>query len=211
VKVSLKTVFIKIKSVMKTVKTTLLIIAAVLVTNFVSATGNLRVNIAPAGMDNAIVEISNTEYSVYEIEIKDEYGEVFFAKEASEPAMEYRKAYDFSELEDGTYFMTVEIDNERIDNKIVIKDGLVKKYDQKKMIEPYFTFKDDKFKMSYLNFHGEEMNMYVYQGNDRIKEKDIDPAFTVHEGLDFSDADRGTYRIVFASGERTFAYEVEKK
>lgn len=196
---------------MKTVKTTILILAAAFITSVVSATGNLRVNIAPAGMDNAIVEISNTDYSVYEIEIKDQYGEVLFAKEVSEPAKDYRKAYDFSDLDDGTYTMTVEIDNERIDNTLVIENGLVKKYDQKKMIEPYFTFKDDKFKMSYLNFHGEEMNLYVYQGSDRIKEKDIDAAFTVHEGFDFSDADRGTYRVVFASGERTFAYEVEKK
>jgi len=195
---------------MKTVKFSILVIAAVLFTNFVSATGNLSVNIAPAGENNALIEITNTEMSTYEIDIKDEFGDVVFSKVSKAPALDYNKAYDFSVLEDGTYFMTVEIDNERIDNKLVINNGLVKLYDQKKMIEPFFSYEDQKFKMSYLNFHGEDMKLYVYNEEDRIVGKSIEPAFTVNEGLDFSKADNGLYSVVFVSGDRIYSYEIEK-
>jgi hypothetical protein len=194
---------------MKTVKTTLLIFAAAIVTNFVSATGNLSVNIAPAGAGLALVEITNLDKSNFDIELKDQYGEVIFSKKSEETSA-YKKAYDLSQLVNGTYHLTVEIDKERIDNKLVLKDGLIMKHDQKKMIEPYFMFVENKFKMSYLNFHGEDMKLMVYKGNELISEKELDYSFAVEQGLDFSKAERGEYRVVFRSGDRFFGYNVEK-
>jgi hypothetical protein len=186
---------------MKTMKTIFALVIAGLIGNSAMASGNLRVNMTSGSKDLAEVEIMNVKMSTFEIEVKDEYGDVIFYKETKAPATNYKRNYDFSRLEDGTYFFTVKIDNEITETKFNIERSQVNVVEEKKMVDPVFVMDNKQLKLSYLNFAQENTKLIVY---DRLRnslyEKDLKSDFVTQHGLDFSKAPRGDYEVVLSSG-----------
>lgn len=193
---------------MKTMKKTTMILAAILIANLAMATGNLRVNFLPAGADNATLEITNAETSQFEIDVKDNKGVVVFYKKTKDLSSNYRKMYDFSGLEDGNYTLSVKIDTEKNESRFNIERGNLTVLDEKKVAKPYFALDDKVFKMTYLNFNNDALKMYVYGEEGLLKEKDLSNEFAVHEGLDFSKADRGSYRVILEHGLEMYQYDI---
>lgn len=196
---------------MKTMKTTLFILAAFLISGVASATGNLNVNFKAVSAGTAIIEISNVNETTFEIDIHDDKGEVLFYKKTSEPALDYKKLYDFSVLEDGNYYMNIKIENEQIEKFLTIENGKIELVGKKKSATPFFAYSNDILKLSYLNFGENDMNIYVYDNNNKLYEKTLEPGFAVHKALDFSKLRSGIYDVVFASGEALYEYQVVKK
>ncbi|HSM47784.1 MAG TPA: hypothetical protein VK872_08225 [Draconibacterium sp.] len=194
---------------MKTMKTIFALVIAGLIGNSAMASGNLRVNMTSGSKDLAEVEIMNVKMSTFEIEVKDEYGDVIFYKETKAPATNYKRNYDFSRLEDGTYFFTVKIDNEITETKFNIERSQVNVVEEKKMVDPVFVMDNKQLKLSYLNFAQENTKLIVY---DRLRnslyEKDLKSDFVTQHGLDFSKAPRGDYEVVLSSGNSVHSYDV---
>lgn len=194
---------------MKTMKTILAVVIAGLIGSSAMASGNLRVNIAEGSKNLAEVEIFNVKMSTFEIDVKDAYGETIFYKETQTPATTYKRNYDFSRLEDGTYFFTVKIDNEVKETKFNIERGQVKVVEVKKMVEPVFVMDNKQLKMSYLNFAQEDTKLIVYDRNrNSLYEKDLKSDFVTQHGIDFSKVPRGSYEVVLASGNEVHSYDV---
>jgi hypothetical protein len=194
---------------MKTRKTILALVLAGLFGTTAMASGNLRVNIAPGNNEMADVAISNVKMSTFKIDVTDEYGEIIFSKETKSPANNYKRSYDFSRLEDGTYFFTVKVDNESTETKFDIENGEMKIIEEKKRIDPVFIMDDKQLKLSYLNFGQENANLYVYDNSrNLIYEKDLKSGFVTQHGVDFSKAPRGNYEVVLSSGNDVHSYDV---
>jgi hypothetical protein len=194
---------------MKTMKTILAVVIAGLIGNSAMASGNLRVNIAEGSKNLAEVEIFNVQMSTFEIDVKDAYGEIVFYKETQTPATTYKRNYDFSRLEDGTYFFTVKINNEFKETKFNIDRGQVKVVEAKKMVDPVFVMDNKQLKMSYLNFAQEDTKLIVYDRNrNSLYEKDLNSNFVTQHGIDFSKVPRGSYEVVLASGNEVHSYDV---
>jgi hypothetical protein len=194
---------------MKTTKTILAMVLAGLLGTTAMASGNLRVNIAPGNNEMADVAISNVKMSTFKIDVTDEYGEIIFSKETKSPANNYKRSYDFSRLEDGTYFFTVKVDNESTETKFDIENGEMKIIEEKKRIDPVFIMDNKQLKLSYLNFGQENTNLYVYDRNrNLVYEKDLKSGFVTQHGVDFSKAPRGNYEVVLSSGNDVHSYDV---
>ncbi len=199
---------LKIK-IMKTMKTIFAVVISGLIGSSAMASGNLRVNIASGSKDLAEVKISNVKMSTFEIDVKDVYGELIFYKETSTPATTYKQNYDFSRLEDGTYFFTVKIDNETKETKFNIEKGQLKVVEVSKVIDPVFVMDDKQLKISYLNFNQENTSVFVYDRNrNTLYEKDLKSDFVTQHGLDFSKVPSGNYEVVLASGNGVHSYDV---
>lgn len=193
---------------MKTMKTTAIFLVAIFISSMAFATGNLKVNVTPLGEDNAIVNISNTAMDIIEIEVRDLYGELIFSKETKGDALDYRKRYDFSRLDDGTYDLTVKTETDIFESRFNLKNGDMTVLKETKTAKPYFHFDNNIFKMSYLNFDQNNLKLYVYGDNDLLLEKNLSNDFAIHEGLDFSKTDRGMYRIVLVDDNNIFQHNV---
>jgi hypothetical protein len=194
---------------MKTMKTVLAVIVAGLVGSSAMASGNLKVNIASGSKELAEVAISNVKISTFEIDVRNDKGEVVFYKETSSPATTYKRNYDFSRLEEGTYFFTVKIDNESTETKFNIEDGQVNVVEEKKMVDPVFVFANKQLKLSYLNFARENTSLIVYDSfRKTLYEKDLKSDFVTQHGIDFSKIPRGTYEVVLSSGNEVHSYDV---
>jgi hypothetical protein len=76
--------------------------------------------------------------------------------------------------------------------------------------EPFFAFDNNKLKFSYLNFEQEDVNLYLYDSKPRdlVMEKKFDDDFAITDGLDFSNAQSGTYEAVLSGNYKFYTYEV---
>lgn len=194
---------------MKTMKTFIAVVIAGLIGGGAMASGNLKVNIASGNNESTEVEISNVKMSQFEIEVMSENGDVVFYKETKAPATNYKRNYDFSRLEDGTYFFTVRIDNESTKTKFDIERGQVKIVGEKKMVDPVFVFENKELKLSYLNFNGDNTILIVYDSSrSQLYEKDLKSDFVTQHGIDFSKTPKGTYEVVLSSGNEVHSYDV---
>lgn len=203
-----KETILKIR-IMKTMKTVLAIIVAGLVGSSAMASGNLKVNIASGSKELAEVTISNVTMSTFEIDVKDVNGDVVFYKETKAPATSYKRNYDFSRLEDGTYFFTVKIDNESTETEFNIKKGMVNVVSEIKKVDPVFVFANKQLKLSYLNFAGENTSLIVYDNLRKpLYEKDLKSDFVTQHGIDFSKTPRGNYEVILSSGNEVHSYDV---
>jgi len=195
---------------MKTMKTTFLVMIATLAASVAMASGNLKVNLASNDSEAALVEISNAKMVNYEIELIDEVGNQLYSMETEAPRSELKKRYDFSNLEDGTYWYSVKIDKEEVRKRLTIENGTVEVNDIRKTVEPYFHQDGDMIKLSFLNFENENIKMYVYDENNRLlTEADLGNGFSIHKGVNLADLNPGTYDLVLANDYEVFQHRVE--
>ena len=199
---------------MKTIKSiskVTMLIAFVAFANTLMATGNLKVNILPLSAEKAVVAISNTDASNFQISIENDKGENVYYKETDATSKDYRKIFDFSKLEKGDYKLTVSTEGLTTERSFKIENRNIAIGKESKLIEPYFAFKDGVLKMSYLNFAEEQLSLNFYTKNDLVYSKKIGDKFNVVEGFDLSKLEKGTYSVVLSTETKNYSYDVVLK
>lgn len=196
---------------MKTIRTLTMTFAITVIANVAMATGNLRVDILPLNAERAVVAISNSAESNFEISIENSMGEVVYYKETEGKMADYRKVYDFSKLEDGKYTLVVNIDGATSKREFNINSRSIEVGKMKSLVKPYFAFNDDVLRVAYLNYPGETMDLLIYDGNDLIYNKALENTFSVNEGLNLSRLKAGNYQVVLATGDQVYDYTVNVK
>ncbi|MFW5822953.1 MAG: T9SS type A sorting domain-containing protein [Tangfeifania sp.] len=174
----------------------------------VFASGNLKVNMSQAESEKAVVEATNARMELFKVEVQDEFGDVVYSKSTKTQAENYKMKYDFSALEDGTYFLNVKHGNEYYQKRFRLERGDVEVISQRKVAEPFFIQKGDKIKMSYLNFPQEETSIHVYDKSGLLHEQTLENEFAIHKAIDLSELRPGDYKIVFATGLDIFEHDV---
>lgn len=194
---------------MKTMKLILTVLAVAAISSGVYASGNLKVNFTGVRAEMAMIEITNTYKSNFEIEVKNEDGDVIFWKETNAPATSYKKIYDFSKLEEGNYFLTVNIDREMHETKFSVENGTLKLIEEKKVLEPFFFFNNNELKMTFLNFAGENASLRIYdRDRNELYEKDFKSEFNVQHGLNLAKLPKGNYDVVLSTESNSFNYNI---
>lgn len=192
-------------------KTTLLITVFAFIASAVFASGNLKVNMEQTASEETVVEASNVEAKLFEVEITDAYGDRFFSKKTDDKSFTYKRKYDLSTLDDGTYFMTVRHGDEKYQKEFTVRSGDIQVVNQRKVVEPHIKVEGDMVKLSYLNFPNDNMSIAVFDEGKLLHEEQLETQFTVHRGLDLSALRPGIYKVVFASGFDIFEYDVALK
>jgi hypothetical protein len=196
---------------MKTIKTiskVTMLLAFVAFANTLMAAGNLKLNILPLTSEKAVVAISNNAAANFQISIENEKGEKIFYKETHSDTKDYRKIFDFSDLENGDYKLTVSIDGSIAERKFKIASDNISVGKEKSITEPYFAFKDGVLKLSYLNFPEENLNVNFYKDKDLVYSKEIGNKFNIIEGFDLSNLEKGAYSVELSGENRIFTYNV---
>ncbi|MEL7587339.1 MAG: hypothetical protein AAGU19_11560 [Prolixibacteraceae bacterium] len=196
---------------MKTIRTLTMMFAVMLIANIALATGNLRVDILPLTASRAVVAISNSAESNYEISIENSAGEIVYYKETEGKMADYRKVYDFSKLETGTYSLVVNIDGATSRRDFNVGNKSIEVGKMKNLVKPFFAYNNDILHLAYLNYPGESMDLLIYDGDNLIYNKALENKFSVNEGLDLSKLKTGNYQVVLATGDQVFDYTVEVK
>ncbi len=196
---------------MKTIKTiskVTMLIAFVAFANTLMATGNLKVNILPLTSEKAVVAISNTAAANFQISIANDMGEVVYYKETEGTSKDFRKVFDFSNLEKGSYNLSVSIDGMSTERSFNIENKNIAVGKEKSLMEPYFAYKNGVLKLSYLNFPEEKLSLNFYNKSDLVYTKSIGDKFNVTEGFDLSKLEKGTYSVVLSGDSKNYTYSL---
>ena len=185
-----------------------MLIAFVAFANTLMATGNLKVNILPLTAEKAVVAISNTAVANFQISIANEKGEVVYYKETDADSKDFRKVFDFSNLDKGDYKLSVTVNESTTERPFKIENKNIAVGKEKSIMEPYFAYKDGVLKLSYLNFSEENLSLNFYDKNDLVYSKEIGDRFNVNEGFNLSKLDKGVYSVVLSTDEKSYTYNV---
>jgi hypothetical protein len=199
---------------MKTIKTIsklTMLFAFVAFANTLMAGGNLKVNILPLTSERAVVAISTIDAANLQISIENENGEKVYYKETDADNKDYRKIFDFSNLERGDYTLSVSTNGLTTEREFSVDNKNIAVGKEKSIIEPYFAFKDGVLKLSYLNFPEERMSLNFYAGNDLVYSKEMGNEFNVVEGFDLSRLEKGAYYVVLSTESESYSYNLDLK
>ena len=197
---------------MKTINTIsklTMLFAFVAFANTLMAGGNLKVNILPLNSETAVVAISTVDAANLQISIENDRGEKVYYKETDAENKDYRKVFDFSNLDRGDYKLTVTTNGLTTERTFSIDNENIAVGKEKSLIEPYFAYKNGVLKVSYLNFPEENVNLNFYANNDLVYSKEIGTKFNVTEGYDLSKLDKGVYSVVLSTNDKSYSYNVE--
>lgn len=191
---------------MKTMLKVTFLFALVAFENTLFATGNLKVNILPLDAEKAVVAISTLSDSNFNITIADDKGQIVYYQENSNPGENYRKVYNFSDLEDGTYKLTVVSDDLTTERQFEKTHRMINVGEEKTTIEPYFGYEDGILRCTYLNFTKEDMTIHFFKNNELLYTKNIGKGFNIQEAMNISKLGKGNYEAVLNAGVKQFTY-----
>lgn len=194
---------------MKTILKVTFLFALVALANTLFATGNLKMNILPLNNEKAVVAVSALTNSNFNITIADDNNQILYYQECLIPSGIYSKVYDFSDLGDGTYKLTVVSDNLTSERQFQKKYGKIQVGDEKTTLEPLFWYDGNILRYSYLNFEKEYTTLYFYGNDQLIYEKNIGRDFNIQNALNLSKLAKGNYEAVLCAGNKQFTYHVE--
>lgn len=193
---------------MKTIRTLILALVASFATSYVMASGGLRVDFSNSEKNVTLIEMSNTVNTIFEINLMDASGNRIYSLETTEPGNMWKKKFDFSNLEDGTYWFSVDVNNEKTVKKLNIEKGNVTIEMIRKSIQPFFTKDGEMLKLSFLNPHQEDVNLYVYGANRQVlAEAELGNGFSIHKAVDLSKLRFGDYHVVLANDMDIYEYK----
>lgn len=193
---------------MKTMLKVTLVVALFAVANTVFASGNLKVNILPVSAEKAVVTISSLDDSNLTISIEDSQGKIVYYNENTDPKDNYRRVYDFSDLEDGQYKLTVVCKDLTTECQFQKSHKGIQVGNEKTTLEPFFGYEDGILRCSYLNFSKEKLTLYLFEKNQLIYSKNIGRNFNVIEALNLSKLRRGNYEALLSTGDKEYSYKI---
>ncbi len=194
---------------MKTTLHVLFAFALAMAINSAFAAGNLKLNIYLLNEQQAIVNISSLTNDMFSLSLTDDKGNIVYYRENEGSGEDYRKIFNFSDIENGTYRLKVvcnDLTSERLIRKM--NSGFVIG-EERTTIVPYFGFGSNILKCSYLNFNKETVTFHLYKNDNLLFDKSMGNGFSIQEALDLSKLNKGNYEAVLNAGEKQFIYNIE--
>ena len=181
---------------MKTMKTLILVVSAVAFAAIASAVERPKMNVIPLEADRATIALWNNNPTYFEISISAEDGSTVYYNETKSKLNSYNKVYDFSELKDGDYQVSVKVNNTKVKRNLKIDRGNIIVGDSKTSYDPYLLVNDNVLKISYLNFDGENIAFKIYNDGELVYRSKIGNQFNINAGYDLSKLQAGNYDLV---------------
>ncbi len=194
---------------MKTMKL-LITVTAVMIVAIVTAVEKPKMDVIPLNADQAIVSITNENPALFEMSIETNKGELVYYKQTTKASTEYKKTFDFANLQNGSYVLKLKVNDTGVLREFEVSNKEILVGDSKMKYDPYFSFKDNVLKFSYLNFDQENFSVSIYNGDELYFNKRVGKDFTIQEGFNLSKLEKGNYKVVLSSFNNQYVYNLEK-
>lgn len=194
---------------MKTIKllTTLIAVAIVAIA---TAVERPKMDVIPLTADRAIVSITNENPALFEMSIETLNGDLVYFKQTTDASTEYQKIFDFANLEKGSYLLNLKVNDTKVTRDFEITGKNIRVGESKIIFDPYFSFKNDVLKFSYLNVDQELYQLYIYNDEGLVYQKRLGNNFAIQNAFDLSKLESGNYKIVLSSYKNDYAFNLVK-
>ncbi|MEE4285780.1 MAG: hypothetical protein V2I31_06515 [Mariniphaga sp.] len=194
---------------MKTIKLAFTV-AALAAATIATAVEKPKMNVVPLNSERAVVSVTNVNPAIFEVSIEAENGDMVYYKQTSEPVTDFKQIYDFKNLAQGKYVLNLQVNNTKVMNDFQVSGKGIEVGESKVRFAPYFEFKNDELKLSYLNFDQENLKLYFYDNEGLVYETKLGRDFNITTGYDLSGLKNGNYRVVLSSFNNEFTYNLLK-
>jgi hypothetical protein len=194
---------------MKTIRL-LFTATAVAIAAIVTAVEKPKMDVIPLNANQAIVSITNENPALFEMSIETNNGDLVYYKQTTKISTEYKKTFDFANLQNGSYVLKLKVNDTRVYREFEVNNSEIVVGDSKMKFDPYFSFKNSELKFSYLNFDQENFNVSIYNGNGLLFNKKLGKDFAIQEGFNLSKLEKGNYTVVLSSLSNEYVYTLEK-
>lgn len=194
---------------MKTIRlfTTL---TAVAVAAIVTAVEKPKMDVIPLTADRAIVSITNENPALFEMSIETVDGSLVYYKQTTNASTGYQKVFDFANLEKGKYVLNLKVNDTKVIREFEVTSKNIHVGESKMRFDPYFSFKNDMLKFSYLNFDQENYQLSIYNNEGLVFQRKMGSDFAIQNGFDLSKLESGNYKVVLSSRNNEYAYSIVK-
>jgi hypothetical protein len=194
---------------MKTIKLTVTAALLAIVT-ITTAVERPQVNVTPVSLERALITIVNETAAIFEVSIHAQNGDLVYYKQTSEPLTGYNRMYDFKNLAEGKYILSLKVNDTNVSNEFEVSRKGIAVGEKKITFDPYFNFNNNELKLSYLNFDQKNLNLYLYNERGLIYESKLGKEFSITKGYDLSKLESGIYRVVLSSSGKQYSYNIVK-
>lgn len=194
---------------MKTIRL-LFTVTAVAIAAIVTAVEKPKMDVIPLNANQAIVSVTNENPALFEMSIETNNGDLVYYKQTTKASTEYKKTFDFANLQNGSYILKLKVNDTRVYREFEVNNKEILVGDSKTKFDPYFTFKNNELKFSYLNFDQENFYVSIYNGDELFFNKKLGKDFAIQEGFNLSKLEKGNYTVVLSSLSNEYVYTLEK-
>lgn len=172
------------------------------------ASGDVKVVRTPVDSKSKLhVQVPETyDLSVF---ITDESGVTVYAdylKAKSSPG----KLYNLANLEDGKYTITTEAAHQTVIKSFNIKDGEIVSSGKLKDFEPYFSKKNNKLIVNYLNENMKDISLTIEDDYRIYLEDKSENKLAYGKIVNTENMPRGYYTVTLEAGENIYKYYFDK-
>ncbi len=184
---------------------------ALFVAATVSATKLPTLNVIPVENQKALVAFESPKPADVELAVKNRSGEILYYKKSKAPVDNLRMIFDFHDLKDGNYDVSLHFNNCEINREVTISDNQLKGVgEQKRAYDPYCTLEGNLLKVSYLNSDQENVLLNIYHNGQHVAGKKLGKDMCIQKLLDFSKLESGQYEVVVSSNNEDYLFTVNK-
>jgi hypothetical protein len=185
-------------------------VAAVAIAAIATAVERPKMDVVPLNADQARISITNENPAIFEMSIETQGGDLVYYKQTTSASTEYQKVFDFADLENGKYVLNLKVNDTKVIQDFEVRNDKIVVGDSKTRFDPYFMFKDNQLKFSYLNFDQENFTMYIYNSDGLFFSKKIGKDFSIQKGFDLTALESGSYKVVLSSLSNEYVYSLVK-
>lgn len=194
---------------MKT-KTLFLFVLATFLASATFATKLPSMNIVPIKVDKTILAFENGEAAHFELSVSNNENEILYYKKSETPVENYKTTFDFSNLENGCYHVTLTFGNWTLDRELTVKGSQINVGKEVRLAAPVFLFKDNMLQVSFLNMGQKNVFLNIFKDGDHVAGKKLGNEVCVQKVFDFSKLDKGLYEVVLNDKYKSYSYYVKK-
>jgi hypothetical protein len=194
---------------MKT-KVLFLFVLATFLATATFATNLPSMKITPVKADKTILSFENNKAVNFELTVSNFENEIIYYKKSEAPVENYKAAFDFSNLENGSYHVTLTVGNWTLDRKLTVKGSQIEVGEEVRLAAPVFLFEDNMLQVSFLNMGQKNVFLNIYKGGDHVTGKKLGNEICVQKVFDLSKLNKGLYEVVLTDKYKTYTYYVNK-
>lgn len=180
---------------MKT-RTWILTILAFFIATVGFATEFPTMNLIPVEGDKAMLAYNAPTAATLEITLSDCNGSILYFKRTTGQENELNQIFDFSELEDGDYCMSVNYGNRSISRNLHIEGEEISVGAPMRCFEPYFTLEDKMLNVSLYNSPQKQVFVNIYKDGTHIDGFKLGKDLAIQKRIDLSRLEAGEYEVI---------------
>ena len=187
-----------------------LTIMATFIAAIATATETPKMNVVANAKDKILVTFESATACPVEMTITDADGVIMHYWKSESPQNNFNQLFNLSKLEHGNYNVVLNYGGTSINRKINITRNEIKIGPPVKLPEPYFCFKNNKLKVSFLNVASKNVYLNIYKDGEHYNGFTLGNELDIQKCIDFSMAEKGNYEIVLTDYFKEHNYAVNK-